>query len=599
MNFKKWLLLTESKKAGDVAKELLHNDDLLLNRIKSIIPTDINQNLQVKLLPIAAFYYTQQSNIDSLKKYLLDYSNLVKLNKMPIITVKDDLTVDGDLKSYIHWTEIIDGKKHEDKVLNAPIIQGDLSDQDLISRSTDDKIRVYKANSVDQCIVLGKGEDFCISQHRNTMFQSYRDTKTSTFYFVYDNTRTDDLSIVVVDSKQDGIEITDRQNQTGRTMQDPYSTKRIDSNPNLYFKYLQEKGIDTTIFENIPKSAEEDAEHEKLGRTYYNLDWFKSLTPAEQSKYIGRGHKLSNSQFDYIYDNNFSLLLKQYTRTGLKVDNYQLGKIASKRELKDIYLHNRLIADKTESDVSKEEYYLFNQKQKEEFYSVEDEYKIEKSIQIEDFSLTKELIEKGHKIIPGNIISIIEKDRLDLLKYFVKHGAKLDKDYDFQYIAITSDSLDILRYLVDEEKIYKIQPYHIEMAFKYQHHIDIDKDSDNIDIIKYLFDEKDYKIPENAVTIAAGFGRLNALKYLIEKKHKKITNQSLYDAIIHGRFDIVKYFLDERSFNPTGQITSYSNWSWNDAIDKAPTPELKEYLVQKRAKMLNGYKLSRSVVNLA
>ena len=392
MKFKEWLLLTEVKKSSDIAKELLGNNESLFKQIKSIIPTDAKQDLQAKLLPIAAFYHKQQPSLNTLKQYLEDYANLVKLNKMQIITVNDDLTINNEFKSYIHWTEIIDGKKHEGKVLNAPI-QGDVSDQELIAQSTDNKIKVYKANSVNQCIVLGKGESFCISQPANTMFQSYRDTKTSTFYFVYDNTRTDDLAIVVVDATQDGIELTDRKNQTGSMMQDPYSTKRINSNPDLYFKYLQEKGIDTTIFKNIPKSPEEEAEHEKLGEQNYNLNWFKSLQPEEKSKYIGRGHELSHPQFDYIYDNNFTLLLKQYVRTGVKVDTYQLNKIASKKELKDSYLHNRLIADKNNNNLSKEEYDLLSPKQKEEFYNVHDEDKLQKAFQIEDYSLVKELIE--------------------------------------------------------------------------------------------------------------------------------------------------------------------------------------------------------------
>ena len=227
---------------------------------------------------------------------------------MPLITVKEDLSVDGDYKNYLHWTEIIHGKKYEDKISKAPIPQGNLEDQELIEKSPDGKIKVYLANSVNQCIILGKGEKFCISQAGNTMFQSYRDTKVSTFYFVYDDTRTDDLSRVVVDATRYGIELTDRKNQTGRTMQDPYSNepKRIDSNPELDFKYLKEKGIKTSIFKNIPKTPEEKAEQKKLGEINEDLNWFKTLTPQEKSKYIGRGHLLSSEQFDYIFDNKFN-----------------------------------------------------------------------------------------------------------------------------------------------------------------------------------------------------------------------------------------------------------------------------------------------------
>ena len=79
MNFKSWLILTEVKKASDIAKELLGND---INQIKAIIPTDIKQDLQAKLLPIAAYYYKQQPNINTLKQDIQDYADLVKLNKI-------------------------------------------------------------------------------------------------------------------------------------------------------------------------------------------------------------------------------------------------------------------------------------------------------------------------------------------------------------------------------------------------------------------------------------------------------------------------------------------------------------------------------------
>jgi hypothetical protein len=41
--------------------------------------------------------------------------------------------------------------------------------------SPDGKIKVYEANSPQQCIILGRGQTFCISQPGNRMWQSYRD----------------------------------------------------------------------------------------------------------------------------------------------------------------------------------------------------------------------------------------------------------------------------------------------------------------------------------------------------------------------------------------------------------------------------------------
>ena len=515
MNFKQWLLLTEAKKSSDIAKELLDNNNVLVDQIKSIIPKNIPEKLQSQLLPIAAFYHKQQPNLNTLKQDIQDYANLLKNQKIQIITVKDNLTIDGDFKSYLHWTEIIHGKKHEDEFLNAPI-QGDVSDQEIIAQSTDGKIKVYKANSMNQCIVLGKGEKFCISQPANPMFQSYRNTKTSTFYFVYDNTRINDLDnlkIVVVDATQHGIELTDRKNQTAQTMQDPYSPteKRIKSNPDLYFKYLQEKGIDTTIFKNISKSPEEEAEQQKLGAPKKDLNWFKSLTPEEKSRYIGRGHNLSNEQFDYIYDNNFALLLKQYVKTGAKIPDYQIEKIAAKKDLRDNYLHNRIIQNQNYSDLSKQEYALFNQKQKEEFYNSTKDSKVNRAIELGDIELAKEFVEKGEDMGDA-IFSAAYSGNLDLVKYLVGKGGKVD----------TQD-------------------------------VSAAAHSGNIELVKYLI-KKGGKFAESSVSSAATNGKLAMIKYLVEEENVKINDSAIANATQNGHFDVIKYLLGDEVRDEQGNV---------------------------------------------
>jgi hypothetical protein len=530
MNFKRWLLLTEAKKASDIAKELLGNDDVLIDQIKSIIPKNIPEKLQGQLLPIAAFYHKQQPNLNTLKQDIQDYADLLKNQKIQMITVKDNLTIDGDFKSYLHWTEIIHGKKHEDKVLNAPV-QGDVSDQEIIAQSTDGKIKVYKANSMNQCIVLGKGEKFCISQPANPMFQSYRNTKTSTFYFVYDNTRIndlDDLKIVVVDATEHGIELTDRKNQTAKLMQDPYETtpKRINSNPNLYFKYLQEKGIDTTIFKNIPKSPEEEVEQEKLGKENGSLIWFKSLTPEEKSSYIGRGHNLSNEQFDYIYDNNFTLLLKQYVKTGAKIPDYQIEKISVKKDLRDNYLHNRIIQNQNYSDLSKQEYDLFNPKQKEEFYNSSKDSKVNRAIELDDIELAKEFVENGEKIGDA-IFSAAYKGDFDIVKYFIKKGASLDGSSYIVNAAAYSGNVELVKYFTNEKGIFD------ENGIKINNGMEID---------------------DNAVPSAASNGKIAMIKYLVEERNMKIDDRCISNAAAGNHFDIIKYLLGDEVRDEQGNV---------------------------------------------
>ena len=563
MNFKEWLLLTEAKKSSDIARELLGNNENLFNQIKSIIPTDIKQDLQSKLVPVAAYYHKQQPDLNTLKQDINDYANLVKLNKMPIITIKDDHTIDNKhFQNYIGWTQIIHGKQAEDKVSNAPIPQGNLEDQELIAKSTDGKIKVYKANSVNQCIILGKGESFCISQPANTMFQSYRDTKVSTFYFVYDNTRSDDLAIVVVDATKQRIELTDRKNQTAKTMQDPYSNipKRIQSNPQLYFKYLKEHGIDTDIFENIPKNEEEEAEQQKLGEEKHDLQWFKSLTLDEKSKYIGRGHLLSNEQFDYLYDNKFMLLLTQYVRTGRKLDDYQLEKVAKVRDLRDKYLHNRLIANQNDENLSKQEYELLSPKQKEEYIDVDADKKFKRAIRIGDLEKLKDAIKDGAYIYDDAVEDAVYYGHLDVTEYLVEKGANIG-DSAVHYAALKGH-YDILKYLV--EKGAKISDKAVSHA-AYKRHFDIVKyllgdetKDEKGNTIKLPDKIKPAKISYDAVSSAAENGYLDIVKYLVEKG-AKISDYAVRYAAEHGHLDIIKYLLGDETKDEKGNIIKLPN----------------------------------------
>ena len=138
------------------------------------------------------------------------------------------------------------------------------------------------------------------------MFQSYRDSKTSTFYYIVDRNHfaeeadgsvnlDDPLHMVVFDNTQHGIELTDADNNTG-TIAEPYG-----SNADMYVEYLKSKGVPVEkVLVNRPKSDEEKKEDALLGRQNTDLQWFINLPMDYKSKYIGRGHLLTNDQFDYL-----------------------------------------------------------------------------------------------------------------------------------------------------------------------------------------------------------------------------------------------------------------------------------------------------------
>ena len=432
MHFKQWFILTEAKEDKQLALELADGDQNIINELNTIIPQGRKESDQLTLL--AAYYYSKHKNIEDIKNELISYIGYYNNNRMPLITVNHTTKEpNSPWNDYIHWTQVIHGHQGEDAyklTTKQQVTDIDFQNEKPIMTSADGKIRVYKANSPQQCIILGKGKTFCISQPGNRAWQSYRDTKTSTFYFVFDDDPPDDrLGIVVVDKQPDGFELTDKINRTGRTI-DPY-TKKETTSPSSYINYLKSKGIDISQFENIPKTPEEEEEDKKLGEENEDLDWFKNLSTEEKSKYIGRGHELSDEQFDYLWNNNFKTLLMQYAKTGKKMNEHQFNKIIVDRDLKDRYLHNRLINDSQKKNLSKHEYALLNEKQKQKvFEELSDYKKLERAVELNDTDIVKKLCEANENLLKGyDYIQLAAKNgNLNIIEYLITKGQKITND---------------------------------------------------------------------------------------------------------------------------------------------------------------------------
>jgi diphthamide synthase (EF-2-diphthine--ammonia ligase) len=426
------------------------------------------------------------------------------------------------------------------------------------------------------------------------MWQTYRDRDTSTYYFVYDNTRDDRLGIVVVDVRKYKIVLTDKPNSTGSTL-DPY-TGELTNDSSSYMKYLREKGIDVSKFVNIPKSAEEQKEHEELGQSRKELDWFKSLSPDYKSKYIGRGHQLTNEQFDYLWQNKFNSLLTQYVKTGLKLNDYQVDKIASNRDLRDNYLHNRIIANQNHKDLTKKEYSLFSPKQKESYYgNMNDDKKLETAIKLNELDIVRYLVEKGVPISDSIFNYALESGNLELVEYLVKKGAKI-RDSAVSNAA-KSGNLAIVKHLIDEKGA-KIDNYAVENAAR----------SGNLDLVKYFLDEKGVKIKDqeeftvntqrksDSITYgAAESGNLALVKYLVEEKSLKINIYNII-KIPNVNLDILEYLIDEKGEKIYSDVI-YHAMSTDSFMLRSYNFELIEYLVKKLKE--KGIKMDKKTVSIA
>ena len=570
LKFREWFAINETKEEKALASELAGD---ALTDLSTVIPK--NDKNTDKLLLLAAYYYSKNKNIQQVKNDMTDYIKYLKNNRMPLITV--DLLSKKPTHpwdDYIYWTQIIHGNQGEDankEKSNFKPSDIDFQNEKPIMTSTDGKIRVYESNNPQQCIILGRGQSFCISQPGNRMWQSYRDTQTSTFYFVYDDTRDDRLGIVVVDVRKNGILLTDKPNNTGTTL-DPY-TGQVTNDSKPYMRYLREKGIDVSKFVNIPKSAEEQKEHEELGQSRKELDWFESLSFDYKSKYIGRGHQLTNEQFDYLWQNKFTSLLTQYVKTGLLLNDYQVDKIASNRDLRDNYLHNRSIADQHSGDLSDKEYYLFSVKQKESYYSnMNENKKLQKAIKFNELDMVRYLVEEKGLKISEDAISIASKNRhLDMVKYLVEKGAKIRNSAVSD--AVGDKNLDLVTYLV--EKGVKIGSGAVNQAIL----------NNDLDMVTYLV-KKGAKIDDYAVEFAAGTGNLELVTYLVEKG-AKIGYGAVESAAYVGDLDIVTYFVEKGA--KIGH-NSVQNAAYKGKLD------IVTYLVEKGAR-IDEFAVNQAILN--
>ena len=480
---------------------------------------------------------------------MTDYIGYLNRDKMKLITV--DLVSKkppSRWDNYLYWTQIIHGHQADDADIEKSKFkpsQDDFQGEKPFMISPDGKIRVYEANSPQQCIILGRGQTFCISQPGNRMWQSYRDNQNSTFYFAYDDTRDDRLSIVVIDVRHNGIVLTDRPNKTGTTL-DPY-TGELTNDSKPYMKYLKEKGIDTSKLVNIPKNPKEKEEHEKLGRVKTDLDWFIALSPDYKSKYIGRAHLLTDEQFDHLWENKFNSLLTQYVKTGLKLNDHQIDKIAKDRDLRDNYIHNRSIADQHSGNLSNKEYSLFSVKQKESYYNnMNDDKKLDKAIKFDDLDFYKYLVEKGLKIDDDAVEKAAETGNLELVKYLIENGAKIN-DNAFRYLVSIGD-LDYLKHIINEKGV-KINDNAVYYATK----------TGNLDLVKYLVDEKGKEITDTSIRSAVRSGNLALVKYIADEKGFKIINYDIMNsAISSGNSALVKYLVDEKGLRLFNDPVGYA-----------------------------------------
>lgn len=314
--FEIYNFILESKASEAQALNILRKGGV--ENPESVIPDFVNgdKSKNQKNIPIMAYIYangyTDKKNIINV---LDEYNDLEIKNRIkPIQLTKNGITIgDKNFDNFIRFSEYIHGEtnKYAKKPEGGNIANQFESEKETIWSGNG--IDIYDGTDVGKCIsytqggLTGRGYGFCIGQPANTMYKSYRDSKDSSFYFIVDKNHfkvtadgqvdlSDPLHIVVFDNTRYGIELTDADNTTGTISQYGEDT-------DAYVRYLESRGVPVDQLVNKAKTPEEEHEEELLGNPNNDLNWFAQLPIEYKSAYIGRGHRLTNAQFDYLMGN--------------------------------------------------------------------------------------------------------------------------------------------------------------------------------------------------------------------------------------------------------------------------------------------------------
>lgn len=264
-------------------------------------------------------------------------SELVNNMKIPMPQVDDEFFYIGDKKfeNFDKFSEYINDYEHLSKGYSEQksdiVVKTD--DKPLFPENQEEDksgIMIYDGNDVGRCIYYGRGGltgkvyGHCIGLPGNTNWQSYRDVRGSTFYYIFDKVRSfdDPLHLVIADCQSNGdIELFDVNNTPGRI-------KEYGENFQGYLNELKSRGVPVDkILVNKPKTPEEENDKKKIGNRIIDLNRFKGLSYKDKSKYIGRGHELTDEQFSYLWkyrkNSGAYYLIKQYLNIGKALPIYQ------------------------------------------------------------------------------------------------------------------------------------------------------------------------------------------------------------------------------------------------------------------------------------
>jgi hypothetical protein len=352
--------LLESKQTESQGLSILNKSNIkdANSVIKDFAEKDNSTNQ--KNIPLMAFFYSKgNANTELIISVANEYWELEKLRKLPGYRLEKGNILIGNksFSDFIKFSEYIHAETNKNIVRQSFSVSKDFK-TNVKPMWSGNGIDIYEGDSVEKCInytqggLTGKSYSFCIGQPGpQNMYISYRDLMNTTFYFIIDRNRfkknedgtldlSDPLHIVVFSDSgfEDirDIELTDANNTTG-------IISEFGIDVDKYIKYLKSKDVPVEKLTNKPLTEKEEEEEKLVGKENKDLNWFKELSYENKFNYIGRGHLLTDDQFDFLYDEGDDFLISKYVDRDLSIPEYQLNKLTKGQ--KNSYFRKRMISN--------------------------------------------------------------------------------------------------------------------------------------------------------------------------------------------------------------------------------------------------------------
>lgn len=293
-----------------------------INKAKQYFGNQIDENTFLKLrnidksknnkdLPTICYFWSvdNEANIEMLERYFKLY-NIFRngIGTLEYIKHRNEVLLNNQPITFLELTEIIDGFESRRILKKLGSQKSEISSK-LTPIWSNDRYKIFFADTQQKCVELGKNQTFCISRgDSSNMWQNYRKNDIASFYFIFDNNpNIKSEEIVVIDARGDGSHIlTDKRNSTG------YKSFEI------YLKENPEINNIKNIFKNKPHS---DLEKMLMKKSEISLEDFEKMSPTTKNEYLSLGKKLSKDVWDKLNSEQKNI----YINSGawLNIDDYK------------------------------------------------------------------------------------------------------------------------------------------------------------------------------------------------------------------------------------------------------------------------------------